>query len=308
MQCTNSFDIAILGAVSEEIQPIVPLLQYGGSSAFLGRVLWAGSYGGLRLLLAATGIGKVNAAAVTASMLQRYAIGQVWNIGSAGAYAEGPLKVGDVLITLESLCGDEGVMSSTGISSVERIGIPVAMRGGTVIHDRIGLDSPVIARSIRDASPSGPYCMEPGVPLRRACYCEASHRAPREHAEIGFRQEGRGRCPEKRNLGVRKQSGTTPSDAFRVCYGPSLTVGMSSGDAETAAGRFRRYGAFAENMEGSAVAQTCFLFDVPMAECRGISNVAGDRDRDHWRLGTAVEHCLGIVLNWLEFFSSQRFS
>lgn len=303
MKCTSFLDIAILGAVSQEIQLIVPILQNSSSSAFLGQVLWTGNYGRLKLLLSTTGIGKVNAAAVTASLLQRHTIGQVWNVGSAGAYAEGPLRVGDVLITLESLCGDEGVMSSTGISTVEGIGIPVAIRGKTLIHDRIELESPVITRTIRDASPSGIYRMERGGPLHPARYCDAACRPPQECAGISLRQGGG--SLETRNSSVEQQPGVTPSDAFRVCLGPSLTVGMSSGDTETASARFRLYGAFAENMEGSAIAQTCFLFDVPMAECRGISNVAGDRNREHWQLGTAVLHCLGIVLNWLEFISSR---
>jgi len=45
---------------------------------------------------------------------------------------------------------------------------------------------------------------------------------------------------------------------------------------------------------------------VPMGECLGISNVAGDRNRDHWRLPGAIDHCHGIVLNWLRCHSFQE--
>ena len=76
---------------------------------------------------------------------------------------------------------------------------------------------------------------------------------------------------------------------FKVQYGPSLTVGMASGDIQTADARFRRHGALAENMEGSAIAQTCLLFDVPFLEFRGISNMAGVRDKAKWDLGAAID-------------------
>jgi hypothetical protein len=55
----------------------------------------------------------------------------------------------------------------------------------------------------------------------------------------------------------------------------------------------------AENMEGSAVAQTCLRFGIPVMECRGISNQAGDRRKDHWRMDQAITHCHTVVYRWL---------
>jgi futalosine hydrolase len=69
---------------------------------------------------------------------------------------------------------------------------------------------------------------------------------------------------------------------------------------EIARERFQRYGALAENMEGSAVAQACFRFDVPFLECRGISNIVGDRCKERWRIGEAMAHCHSVILNWLD--------
>ena len=82
---------------------------------------------------------------------------------------------------------------------------------------------------------------------------------------------------------------------FKVHYGASLTVGMASGDTQTADARFRRHGALAENMEGSAIAQTCLLFDVPFLEFRGISNMAGVRDKAKWDIGAALDHCTAVI-------------
>jgi futalosine hydrolase len=36
-----------------------------------------------------------------------------------------------------------------------------------------------------------------------------------------------------------------------------------------------------------------------MLECRGMSNVAGDRNRTHWRLREALDHCHGVLRTWL---------
>ncbi len=78
---------------------------------------------------------------------------------------------------------------------------------------------------------------------------------------------------------------------------------MVSGDPETAADRFRSYGALAENMEGSAVAQVCLLFDAPFLEWRGISNIAGVRDKDRWDFPKAITHCHAVTRHLLESFS-----
>jgi futalosine hydrolase len=70
--------------------------------------------------------------------------------------------------------------------------------------------------------------------------------------------------------------------------------------------RFQRYGAYAENMEGSAVAHACRRFETPMVECRGISNVAGIRAKETWQLEKSIAHCHGIIINWLEALNSVK--
>ena len=81
---------------------------------------------------------------------------------------------------------------------------------------------------------------------------------------------------------------------------------MASGDPEVAGERFQRYRAYAENMEGSAVAQACFRFHTPVMECRGISNIAGVRSKETWQLEKSIAHCHGIVINWLDALNSLK--
>ena len=93
---------------------------------------------------------------------------------------------------------------------------------------------------------------------------------------------------------------------FQLLHGPSVTVGMASGDPQVARERFQRYGAYAENMEGSAVAHACCRFRVPMVECRGISNFAGCREKETWAFEKSIAHGHGIIVNWLEALNSVK--
>ena len=59
-------------------------------------------------------------------------------------------------------------------------------------------------------------------------------------------------------------------------------------------------GAVAEDMEGFSVAAACRLAGVPLRVVRGISNRAGDRNKNNWRVGVAmasVEKTIGWALD-----------
>ena len=53
--------------------------------------------------------------------------------------------------------------------------------------------------------------------------------------------------------------------------------------------------AVAEDMEGYGVALACLMADVPLTIVRGISNVAGDRDKAHWQIDQALEAAADLV-------------
>src|SRR6185436_11987576 len=68
-----------------------------------------------------------------------------------------------------------------------------------------------------------------------------------------------------------------------------LTVCAASASPEEAEARARRYPeALAEDMEGFAVALACRRSRVPLVIVRGISNVAGERDRRAWQVPEAL--------------------
>ncbi|MHC4415102.1 MAG: futalosine hydrolase [Planctomycetota bacterium] len=70
--------------------------------------------------------------------------------------------------------------------------------------------------------------------------------------------------------------------------GPIATVATCSGSDAAADEVVRRTGAVAEAMEGAAVVHAARRLGVPGIEVRAISNTAGDRDRQVWRLPAAL--------------------
>lgn len=261
----EQIDLAILGATRGEISSLYDSFPQSEQIEIAGNVFTRHAYRNFNLLIGSTGIGKVNAAAVTASVLTRFKVMEVWCVGCAGAFSRKGLRIGDVLITRDSICGDEGVLHRDGISSTELIGIPLLQKDGLLFYDRFPLEGFDTFNKLNTLLPPGRYIKDDLTSRLQPC---------RFDEDAG--------------------------DSFTIQYGHSLTVGMASGDPETAGKRFQTYAALAENMEGSAIAQVCFLFEVPFLECRGISNIAGMRDKKHWNLRLAVDHSLAVVRHVLE--------
>ncbi len=69
-----------------------------------------------------------------------------------------------------------------------------------------------------------------------------------------------------------------------------LSVCAASGSPSEAARRLERFrGAVAEDMETFGAALAARMAGVPLRAVRGISNVAGDRDKDRWQIEPALE-------------------
>jgi futalosine hydrolase len=83
------------------------------------------------------------------------------------------------------------------------------------------------------------------------------------------------------------------------CRVPFVTVNTCTGtDARAFAMRARTGGAI-ENMEGAAIAHVAGLSGIPVGEIRGVSNIAGKRDRTAWKIKEAAEAAQRALLRWL---------
>ena len=79
------------------------------------------------------------------------------------------------------------------------------------------------------------------------------------------------------------------SGVGHAASGVFATVSACSGTREQALLLQTRFNAICENMEGAAVAHICRLYNVPMLEMRGISNIVEDRDPSAWDIRGASD-------------------
>jgi futalosine hydrolase len=278
-------DVALLAAVPKEIEGLADWLSLSTGGSVGGESFALGTHNGRSVLLGTLGFGKVNAAATVAALAERFDLVQVWHVGCAGAYAGGPLQIGDVLITTQFVCGDEGILTTVGEVSQTGIGIPIVVTNGQGYHDTLPAHEKLLAWA-RTVTPEGRYQLDLRPP----------HRAIMQDYSVA---PTAGLDPHAGNV-------SAPRESFQVIYGPSVTVSLVSGDEAVARQRWQRYRTWAENMEGSAVAQACLRFGIPVLECRGISNPTGDRRKDHWRIEQAIAHCHAVVHSWLTALPSAQ--
>ena len=103
--------------------------------------------------------------------------------------------------------------------------------------------------------------------------------------------------PEWKNRSLRLARETLAPDT-RVLSGPFVTVSQVSADPWAARRMTLRFqGALAENMEGAAAAHVALRFGIPFLEFRGISNMAGNRNKKNWRLRQAAEQSEKVAID-----------
>ena len=122
--------IIVAAATPMEISLLKDSLEGGGRFKAGHREIYEGKIAGSSVILAATGIGKVNAASAVTAVLEHYESELLINTGCAGAYAGGGLAVGDLAMATVEVFGDEGVIAPDGWHSMEEIGIPTLSRKG----------------------------------------------------------------------------------------------------------------------------------------------------------------------------------
>lgn len=94
--------IAIMGAMREEIEPILNTLGEYTSEEYAGNVFYRAEYAGHELVIAYSKIGKVFSAITASVMLERYGAKALLFSGVAGGISK-DLKIGDLIMASE-LC------------------------------------------------------------------------------------------------------------------------------------------------------------------------------------------------------------
>ena len=156
--------VALLGAMDAEVQPLLAALTDREAVNVLGIPCVTGKLDGRPVVVAATGIGKVNAAMTTALIVERFSPTAVIFTGVAGALDPG-LQPGDVVI-------GENYVQHDLVNHTEEGAVPRRVR-----NPRDGVENPIRL----EASPSLLALARqaaPGLLLERA-ETDPGARAPR---------------------------------------------------------------------------------------------------------------------------------
>ena len=167
-----------------------------------------------------------------------------------------------------ALCGFGLAAAGVGASysllnSVESIDQAILVgTAGTYDVGSAAVASAVVGRSVR--------CIDIGVPNA------AGNRLTVEVPGLSL-------WPDELPLSVPETLGHLPEAMLLSVAGPAV----SADHAQTRHHDFPT--ALAEEMEGYAVAVACKTMGVPLTIVRGISNLAGDRDKAKWRMREAMQ-------------------
>jgi futalosine hydrolase len=131
--------IVIIAAVPQEIVLLKKALEHSGRVKIGGFEYIEGTIGNLRVVVCAGGVGKVNAAAATAVMIDRYQPQLVINTGCAGAYAGSGLSIGNLVVASEEVLADYGVVVSNGWKDLRFMNIHSVEQGGLRCYNTLPL-------------------------------------------------------------------------------------------------------------------------------------------------------------------------
>lgn len=131
--------ILVIAAVEQEVSLLVRYLACERIVVPGSPEVHSGMAGERPVVIAASGIGKVNAAIVATALILQWRPELVISTGCAGAYPETGLKIGDLALAVSELFGDEGVIAPDGWTGLECIGIPLLELKGERYYNEIPL-------------------------------------------------------------------------------------------------------------------------------------------------------------------------
>jgi len=237
--------------------------QLKKKSVMGGKPLHQGVLQGKEAVYIISGMGKTNAAHAATILLEKFSPKLLVLLGVGGAYPSSGLTIGDMVVAEKEVYGDEGVMLKDDFHGTEFMGIPLLKKGSRKYFNEFPLDKSLIRRAKNILFP---FFFRPPLVM-----------------------QGKKGLKEKRG-------------AFKIQSGTFVTVSTCTGTGKKALDLEKRFGALCENMEGASVAHVCAMYDTPMIELRGISNIVSERDKDKWNIRLAAAHCQEAAMELLKNF------
>ncbi|UCG13801.1 MAG: futalosine hydrolase [Deltaproteobacteria bacterium] len=141
--------LALVAALPNEGRRVLSRLR-GRKTIACGRLdVLQGTLVDREVIVAFSGLGKVNSAATVAAILTRFAVSRLWMWGSAGAYPHPGLELTNIALASEEILGDEGVVTLNSWQSLSAIGIPLAETEKGPVFNRIPVDQAELERALR---------------------------------------------------------------------------------------------------------------------------------------------------------------
>lgn len=164
--------VLIIAATPQELAYLVRELNAAPVALPAGWEAWRGTLatGRLQVMLATTGIGKVNTAWALTALLERHLAqppAMIINTGCGGAYGGIGLNVGDLAVANGEVYGDDGVETPQGWCSMETIGIPVLVRKDKLYFNEFPLSQEAAEKAMRLATVLG-------IPMKRGRFITVS--------------------------------------------------------------------------------------------------------------------------------------
>jgi len=142
--------ILLIAAVPLETEPLRRALAPCEVRRCGGQALYHGTLAGQTVALQHSGVGKANAAAIAALLLETLRPEAVLCFGCAGAYPGSGLRIGDLILASEEVYGDEGALTSNGFLDMQSLGFHlVEAAGGERWFNRFPADPELLGHSHR---------------------------------------------------------------------------------------------------------------------------------------------------------------
>ncbi len=151
--------VVIIAAVRQEIELLEKVLEYSGRVKAGGYEYVEGTIGNLRVVVCTGGVGKVNAAAAAAVMIDRYHPHMVINTGCAGAYIGSGLSIGNLVVASEEVLADDGVAVTAGWKDLRYMNLPSVEQGGLSCYNLLPLSRHASEKAMQLADYYGVFLM-----------------------------------------------------------------------------------------------------------------------------------------------------
>jgi futalosine hydrolase len=173
--------IVIIAAVPQEIELLEKALEHSGRVKTGGYEYVEGTIGNLRVVVCAGGVGKVNAAAATAVMIDRYQPQLVINTGCAGAYVGSGLSIGNLVVASEEVLADDGVVVADGWKDLRYMNLPSVEQGGLSCYNMLPLSRHASEKAMQLADYFGVFLMRGRFATVSTCSGTRLHGAELSH-------------------------------------------------------------------------------------------------------------------------------